>query len=93
MRLTIPCHTPLLIGKITPNQLDSGLTLKSVQDKYEDFISETSSKTFQSSIIYGAVGSNIVIIVAITISVILCSHNLKYPSWHKKTKLGRTELQ
>ena len=55
---------PLLVGKTTPNQLDSGLTLKSVQDKYEDFISETSDKTFQSSMIYGAVGSNIVIILA-----------------------------
>ena len=38
---------PQVIGKFTPSHLETGLTLKSIHDKYKNFISERSDETMK----------------------------------------------
>ena len=62
---------PHVLGKLTPSHLETGLTLKSIHDKYDNFISGRSDETMKTTLIYGSLGSNLVILI-IGVIIIAC---------------------
>ena len=85
---------PHLTGKTTPSQLEGGLSIRRIQDKYDDFISDKNNQIQQSTLLYGSIGSSPILFIVVIISTMLCAHNIKMPSWlsRKNKQTGPTRF-
>ena len=71
---------PHLTGKITPEQLEGGLSLKKIQDKYNNFILDQTNQVRESTLVYSSIGSSLILILIVVIAIMLCAHNIKLPA-------------
>ena len=58
---------PHLIGNTTPSQLEGGLSMRRIQDKYDNFISDKNNQIQQSTLLYGSIGSSQILFMVVII--------------------------
>ena len=64
---------PRILGKSTPENLHTDLSLDSVQDQYDEFLEKQSEIKLRSRLLYSTIGSYIIGTIIIIFIVITCT--------------------
>ena len=75
---------PKIVGKSTPKNLHTDLSLDSIQDQYDEFLEKQSEIKLRSHLLYSTISSYTIGTIIIIFIVITCTKHFQCIPWTRK---------